>query len=1327
MCNSFPPRSFRSTKTFSTNALPTPSYVVSVYGGITRAQMWQRIRQTAGLVNQIDTIHKTRTHLHNRLDLFVNSTSRWKTIRTFLRQLLSERRLMYWRKRGHKRAYQKPNLSLRTKRGTLDEEKGTLKSSIRHSAFSMATWNVSSYRRRTFEVQEFLAKYRPTVLALVETRHRFEREVSIPGYQVIQSPSIGRRQRKWGIALYIDSQVCSNVETLELVLGREVWVSVMIGGSKLTLGAVYVPPNITSGLSELGSRIKRYQSQADQTFVLGDFNSESLKVWQQCQTRLDARKRLEELSHSRKRSRRLDRMVQSRNLVYGKYTTAPSTFRNGASAIDYILHPAIPGNRWEISAIDFGSSDHRPLLSRSAKSINTLFGERLPSTNVKPQSVFSSRSVKLRKDEILKSLKARSDDFAKSGENGSIREWYDTLESARKDLTKPARSPKKPKLFVMSQRIRKLFRERRKADRGLRVLRQRRNMGLPVDRSEWECRLSKYKTSCKAYRTEVRAELKRREAILWSQCKGNKLRGDVWSLLRKTGILEQRRANNTQTYPVINRDGERLEGQAAMEQWAHYFESLFTKRPVQGSQIPAPAIFKHSDDLTRPIGVEELKLAIGRLQLNKASGLDDISYECIKLFTTSPKLLESLRASLSGALSTPEQNPEIWDHALIHPLHKKQSRLECDNYRAISLLSCVFKLLYLILAIRLSTRLEREGFFIPEQLGFRSGGECTAQCITLVEILERRRKQGLSSFVCFIDFAKAYDSIDRQALFTSLRLAGLSVCELRLWQHAYRSPCSRVKIGRFLSRSFRNETGLLQGATCSPLLFSIYINSVLDDIDEADLGVQIDHTNYPIHKGKRRKGFCGALIADDIVLVSPTFEKLNQSVSKVAEWATYWGLNFGIQKCGWFEVCDENSNSVICRNTSTEDEDPRRLRCKNAIIPKVSSYRYLGTEICSNLSFRQELEIRRRCAIRVRTGLGTLLSRLTKVHPLVKLGILNSTFIPTVLYGCEVWLRRRDQLKPIQAIYDQCLKQIMGLKASEVAGGIIRAELGQPSLHYLSRERILKGIRRWKGKNHTWWIFKLIESLTKVGTPRNGPLGAAVRWTKSQMTRLKSDAVASITIGEWDLERVLELLRQDDIARATELNLKYGHRSASARHYMEYAGRPGVKPSTYLRVDVPHDKLEALNAFLAFRVNGFRTVPRLIHAGSLSPRQFSEGRQCFCGEVNENYEHIFLKCSVYQRIRPSWVACVRQQCGYLAGDLFERSPEDNQLRMLLGGPIEVPGTLASRRNVIIKSCRRWSERIQKDVLVFIHEMLQVRKGYCLHDAHMIPCALPSAT
>ena len=109
--------------------------------------------------------------------------------------------------------------------------------------------------------------------------------------------------------------------------------------------------------------------------------------------------------------------------------------------------------------------------------------------------------------------------------------------------------------------------------------------------------------------------------------------------------------------------------------------------------------------------------------------------------------------------------PQQWKDAVITVLHKKGDKTECENYRGISLVSHVGKVLLKVVTRRLSAYCEAKGLFIPEdQCEFRPDRPTTDMMFVVRRLQEVGRKAGVSIFMCFIDLQKAYGTVDHTLL-----------------------------------------------------------------------------------------------------------------------------------------------------------------------------------------------------------------------------------------------------------------------------------------------------------------------------------------------------------------------------------------------------------------------------------------------------------------------------------------------------------------------------------------------------------------------------------
>ena len=107
--------------------------------------------------------------------------------------------------------------------------------------------------------------------------------------------------------------------------------------------------------------------------------------------------------------------------------------------------------------------------------------------------------------------------------------------------------------------------------------------------------------------------------------------------------------------------------------------------------------------------------------------------------------------------------PLDWKRAIVVPFYKgKGDRMECKNYRGISLLSIPGKVYGRVLIERV--RLETEHMIGEEQCGFRSGRGCVDQVFVMRQLAERFVSKGKSVYAAYMDLEKAYDRIDRNAM-----------------------------------------------------------------------------------------------------------------------------------------------------------------------------------------------------------------------------------------------------------------------------------------------------------------------------------------------------------------------------------------------------------------------------------------------------------------------------------------------------------------------------------------------------------------------------------
>lgn len=112
---------------------------------------------------------------------------------------------------------------------------------------------------------------------------------------------------------------------------------------------------------------------------------------------------------------------------------------------------------------------------------------------------------------------------------------------------------------------------------------------------------------------------------------------------------------------------------------------------------------------------------------------------------------------------------------MLSVIHKSGSLYDCNNYRGISMSSCLGRPFTKILQTRISKYLEEHGLIEDNQAGFRPNYRTTDQIVTRKTLLKKcNYKLNKPIFACFVDFSNAFDSVNREALFYKMDQLGIT-------------------------------------------------------------------------------------------------------------------------------------------------------------------------------------------------------------------------------------------------------------------------------------------------------------------------------------------------------------------------------------------------------------------------------------------------------------------------------------------------------------------------------------------------------------------------
>ena len=174
------------------------------------------------------------------------------------------------------------------------------------------------------------------------------------------------------------------------------------------------------------------------------------------------------------------------------------------------------------------------------------------------------------------------------------------------------------------------------------------------------------------------------------------------------------------------------------------------------------------EETVEEITLEEIQRSIARLKNRKTPGVCDISGEMLK--AGAEVVVESLHRIMNRAWMS-SMVPDDWRKALVVPVHKKGSKMQCKKYRGISLLSIPGKVYAKILDKRM--RDIREEKILEEQGAFRKRRSCTEQLFTVRMLSEKIIAKNKSMIMVCVDLEKTYDNVNREMMWKVLEEYGI--------------------------------------------------------------------------------------------------------------------------------------------------------------------------------------------------------------------------------------------------------------------------------------------------------------------------------------------------------------------------------------------------------------------------------------------------------------------------------------------------------------------------------------------------------------------------
>jgi hypothetical protein len=843
-----------------------------------------------------------------------------------------------------------------------------------------------------------------------------------------------------GLALYIKNNVKFSVIGSEIAENYEYQLITVMTERKINILNSYIPPKACK--SKAITKMANLIGNCKDIIVLGDLN-------------IDACRQSPELVE-------LECFMIEKNLTWGlpkgTITRIGDTSRTRHSAIDHILTGT--DIDFSTSRIDTTHSDHLTTsitLEMEVPNINQIVSKQV--RNTKPQAI----------DKLNKALANINWDFLEL--KGSPKEKFDRfLDVLQRELNNacPFQSQK-----LTPRKCNPWFN-----DHLLKCKKRKQKLLRKTLKNRTDANHEAYIQYRRYYNNLIKTAKHQFYEQKFEEVEGNSAKS--WSTANELLERKQKDTNYPDSFEV---KGSRVSSEECIaNEFNEFFRNIGDSlaKEIEVSKINFQDYLEKNEKPRGGFGFKrisetDIEKIVKKMKGKTSSSFDGMSNKLLKAIIHN--LIKPITSLINLSLQT-GYIPPAWKCAKIIPLFKSGNKENMSNYRPISLLPTLSKVIEKVVYHQLINYLEANSILYNQQFGFRKGRTTEDALHKLIAIITKAKQQKEHALSVFVDLKKAFDTVDIPILLQKLKFYGISNQELAWFENYLSGRTQRVSFKNASSGLLDLIMGVPQGSILGPLLFLLYINDL-------PAGLELK---------------C-ILFADDttLTLVAPDikelYEKANSQLEAASDWFCSNRLSLHPKKTRsihYFPGKNEIPDLTIMKQKIQRIGDER----------EESSFKYVGVLLDENLNFKEHIKYTGNKIMKISYSINRQKRNMPRK---TKKLLYNGLIKPVLEYGINIYsAATNSSLKPLKLMQKKIIRTVAGAKYNDHAAPIFKKlkllpmdnliELNKLKLgHKIAHSNLPKAIlehysKATGGRTRTTNDLKLVTPLCKTSLMQRFPL-----------------------------------------------------------------------------------------------------------------------------------------------------------------------------------------------------------------------------------------------